>query len=106
MKISYKTVGTAHQRHLKSNFAQKEVGIAAGTMSKLNKGEEVALLFCYASAITLIAILGTSAKLYARKNSQQSRRSTIEMERKEYSAGAVKLSFWFIEFRKSGGASS
>ena len=24
----------------------------------------------------------------------------IEMERKEYSAGAVKLSFWFIEFRK------
>ena len=22
------------------------------------------------------------------------------MERKEYSAGAVKLSFWFIEFRK------
>ena len=22
------------------------------------------------------------------------------MERKEYSAGAVKMSFWFIEFRK------
>lgn len=22
------------------------------------------------------------------------------MERKEYSAGAVKLSFWFVEFRK------
>jgi hypothetical protein len=22
------------------------------------------------------------------------------MERKEYSAGAVKLSFWFMEFRK------
>ena len=36
-------MGTAHpERHLKSNFAQR-VGIAAGTMSKLNKGEEVAL---------------------------------------------------------------
>jgi hypothetical protein len=25
------------------------------------------------------------------------------MERKEYSAGAVKLSFWFMEFRKVAG---
>lgn len=27
--------------------------------------------------------------------------SKIEMKRKEYSAGAVKLSFWFVEFRKT-----
>lgn len=28
-------------------------------------------------------------------------RSTCEMVRKEYSAGAVKLSFWFLEFKKT-----
>lgn len=27
--------------------------------------------------------------------------SKFEMKRKEYSAGAVKLSFWFVEFRKT-----
>ena len=44
MKISYKKLWMLLiQRDISKVTLRKEVGIAAGTMSKLNKGEEVAL---------------------------------------------------------------
>ena len=44
MKISYKKLWVLLiQRDISKVTLRKEVGIAAGTMSKLNKGEEVAL---------------------------------------------------------------
>ena len=44
MKISYKKLWVLLiQRDISKVTFRKEVGIAAGTMSKLNKGEEVAL---------------------------------------------------------------
>ena len=44
MKISYKKLWVLLiQRDISKGTLRKEVGIAAGTMSKLNKGEEVAL---------------------------------------------------------------
>lgn len=80
---------------------RKEVGIAAGTMSKLNKGEEVALPILLRICDYLDCDIGDICEAVRRgKIVQQSRRSTIEMERKEYSAGRSELSFWFIEFRK------
>lgn len=44
MRISYKKLWVLLiQRDISKVTLRKEVGIAAGTMSKLNKGEEVAL---------------------------------------------------------------
>ena len=44
MKISYKKLWVLLiQRDISKVTLRKEVGIAAGTMSKLNKGEKVAL---------------------------------------------------------------
>lgn len=44
MKISYKKLWMMLiQRDITKATMKKELGIAAGTMSKLNKGEEVAL---------------------------------------------------------------
>ena len=69
MKISYKKLWVLLiQRDISKVTLRKEVGIAAGTMSKLNKGEEVALPILLRICDYLDCDIGTSAKLYARKN--------------------------------------
>ena len=70
MKISYKKLWVLLiQRDISKVTLRKRSGLQLVRWASSTRAKKLLSLFCYASAITLIAILGTSAKLYARKNS-------------------------------------
>ena len=63
MKISYKRLWVLLiQKDITKVTLKRDVGISAGTMCKLNKGEEVVLSFC-AFAITWTATLAIFVRL-------------------------------------------
>ena len=64
MKISYKRLWVLLiQKDITKVALKRDVGISAGTMCKLNKGEEVALLSFCAFAITWTATLAIFVRL-------------------------------------------
>lgn len=64
MKISYKRLWVLLiQKDITKVTLKRDVGISAGTMCKLNKGEEVALSVLCAFAITWTATLAIFVRL-------------------------------------------
>ena len=108
MKISYKKLWVLLiQRDISKVTLRKEVGIAAGTMSKLNKGEEVALPILLRICDYLDCDIGGHLRsLYARKNSPASKEVNNRDGTKRIQCWRCEIIFLVYRVSQSGGASS
>ena len=110
MAVSYKKLfKMLIDRDMKKKDFRELTGISGNTVSKLANNENVTMevieKICVNMCCTVDDIVeiipdectdnGTSKKI-----DSQWKGVFCDMERREYSAGAVKHSFWFMEFRK------
>lgn len=101
MKISYKKLWVLLiQRDISKVTLRKEVGIAAGTMSKLNKGEEVALPILLRICDYLDCDIGDICEAVREENSPAIKEASDRDGTKRIQCGRGEAIIWFIEFRK------
>lgn len=72
MKISYKKLWMLLiQKDITKVLLRRDLGIAPGTMSKLNKGKKLPCRYFCVFVNTLIAILAIYARLYAQPKNRR-----------------------------------
>ena len=107
MKISYKKLWVLLiQRDISKVTLRKEVGIAAGTMSKLNKGEEVALPILLRICDYLDCDIGDICEAVREENSPAIKEVNNRDGTKRIQCGRSEVILLVYRVPQSGGASS